>query len=114
MWLQKFDSDVLGDHVRTFPVHSGVKTTHDWEVEQLPDLFPTTHRVKTRITHSTVGEVSRTLVLLGNLHYPPDIDRTLHETVGDKILQYRTDYNNRTSHVISFMSVSIFTGSSGN
>lgn len=38
----------------------------------------------------------------GQLHYPPpaDIDRPLNEAVGDKICDYRADYNN----AISFMS----------
>ena len=57
--------------------------------------------------HTTVGDVPLTLVLKvnGHLHYPDDIDRTLNETTTGKILQYRTDYNNRPSHSISFMSV---------
>ena len=33
--------------------------------------------------------------------YPIDIDRSLHETVADKIPDYRADYYNRPSHVIS-------------
>ncbi len=28
--------------------HSGVKKTHDWVVDQLADLFHTTHKVKTQ------------------------------------------------------------------
>ena len=47
--------------------------------------------------------------LNGNLHYPTDLDRTLNETVVDKVLQYRTDYNNRPSHGISFMPVIVST-----
>ena len=43
--------------------------------------------------------------LNGQLHYPTDLDRTLNESDIDKILQYRTDYIIRPSHVISFMSV---------
>ena len=42
--------------------------------------------------------------LNGHLHYPTDIDRILNEDGTDKVLQYRTDYNNRTSHVNVFMS----------
>ncbi len=42
--------------------------------------------------------------LNGHLHYPTDIDTTLNETVVDKVLQYRVDYNNRPSHTIVFMS----------
>ena len=40
----------------------------------------------------------------GHLHYPHDLDRPLNETDVDKIRQYHTDYNNRPSHVIAFMS----------
>ena len=38
------------------------------------------------------------------LHYPHDLDRLLNEAAADKIRQYHTDYNNRPSHPISFMS----------
>ena len=44
---RKFTCDVLGDHVSTCTVHSGAKKAHDWAVEQLVDLFRTTHWVKT-------------------------------------------------------------------
>ncbi len=40
----------------------------------------------------------------GHLHYPNDLDRSLNETVVDKIRAYREDYNNRPSNDISFMS----------
>ena len=65
------------------------------------------HWCWTYVVHTTVGDVPLTLVLKvnGHLHYPDDIDRTLNETTTGKILQYRTDYNNRPSHSISFMSV---------
>ena len=33
--------------------------------------------------------------LNGNLHYPNDKDRSLNEAAGNKILEYRTDYNKR-------------------
>jgi hypothetical protein len=39
----------------------------------------------------------------GHLHYPNDLDRSLNETVTDKIRVYLTDYNNRPSNAISFM-----------
>ena len=45
---RKFTCDVLDDHVCTCTDHSGVKKAHDWTVEQLTDLFHTTHRVKTQ------------------------------------------------------------------
>ena len=40
----------------------------------------------------------------GHLHYPNDIDRSLNETVTDKIRKYRVDYNNNppNSTVINF------------
>ena len=56
-----------------------------------------------RIAHKHWGSSSNPS-LNGHLHYPTDIDRTLNETPPDKILQYRSDYNNRPSHSISFMS----------
>ncbi len=39
-----------------------------------------------------------------HLHYPNDIDRSLNETVPDKIRKYPVDYNNNPPTVISFMS----------
>ena len=44
---KKIAVDALGDHVATCTTHSGSRKTHDWEVQQLADLFRTTHRVKT-------------------------------------------------------------------
>jgi hypothetical protein len=38
------------------------------------------------------------------LHYPNDLDRSLNESAGDKIQTYHTEYNNRPSNTISFMS----------
>jgi hypothetical protein len=42
---KKFVIDTLGDHVNTCTVHSGAKKVHDWTVDQLSDLFHTTHKV---------------------------------------------------------------------
>jgi hypothetical protein len=33
-------------HISTCTSHSGVKKTHDWTVDQISDLFRTTHKVK--------------------------------------------------------------------
>ena len=44
---RKFKIDALGDHLCTCTGHSGAKKAHDWAVDQLADLFRTTHRVKT-------------------------------------------------------------------
>ena len=56
------------------------------------------------ITHDRFGSRSDP-GLNGHLHYPYDLDRSLNETVVDKIRQYRAYYNNRPSNTISFMSV---------
>ena len=45
---KKFAIDALGDHVSTCIAHSGAKKAHDWAVDQLADLFRTTHKVKTQ------------------------------------------------------------------
>ncbi len=42
--------------------------------------------------------------LSGHLHYPNDVDRSLNETVTDKIRKYRADYNNNPPNDTSFMS----------
>ena len=43
---------------------------------------------------------------LNGQHPPPDdIDKPLNEPAADKIRDYRVDYNNRPSDLISFMSV---------
>ena len=132
---RKFQIDSLGDHINTCNSHSGAKKAHDWVVDQLTDLFRTTHRTKTqqvirsrgqdcgdidlegylsnesgpvplvldlRITHECVGR-SSDLSLNGNLRYPNDKDRSLNETVGDKILKYRADYNNNPPHDVAFI-----------
>ena len=36
--------------------HSGAKKAHDWAVEQLADLFRTTHRVKTQQVAKSRGQ----------------------------------------------------------
>ncbi len=45
---RKFQLDPLGDHLNTCTTHSGVKKAHDWMVDQVADLFRTTHKVKTQ------------------------------------------------------------------
>ena len=114
---RKFQIDVLGDHLCTCTAHSGAKKVHDWVVDQLSDLFHTTHKVKTqqvvksrghhcgdielagylenaagpvplvmhlRVAHERFGTSSNPS-LNGNLHYPNAIDRSINETVTDKI-----------------------------
>jgi len=51
-WMEKNCDRWLRDHVNTCTVHSVTKNiqkkTHDCDVEQLDDLFHTTHKVKTQ------------------------------------------------------------------
>ncbi len=51
--------------------------------------------------------------LNGKLHYPNpnDIDRSLTESVVDKIRKYRADYNNNPPNVVSF--IPVITSASG-
>jgi hypothetical protein len=131
----KFQIDPLGDHLCTCTAHSGAKKAHDWAVDQLADLFRTTHKAKTRqlarsrgqqcgdielagylanaagpvplvldlrIAHERFGSSSDPSIN-GHLHYPNDVDRSLHEAAADKIRKYRADCNNNPSNSISFM-----------
>jgi hypothetical protein len=45
---RKFQVDVLGDHLCTCTSHSGAKKAHEWAIDQLADLFRTTHKDKTQ------------------------------------------------------------------
>jgi hypothetical protein len=45
---RKFQLDAMGDHLCTCTSHSGAKKAHDWVVDQLADLFRTTHHTKTQ------------------------------------------------------------------
>ena len=44
---RKFQLDPRDDHLNTCTAHSGAKKAHDWMVDQVADLFRTTHKVKT-------------------------------------------------------------------
>ena len=46
---RKFQLDPLGDHLNTCTAHSGAKKVHDWMVDQVADLFHTTHK-KTEVS----------------------------------------------------------------
>jgi hypothetical protein len=132
---KKFQLNALGDHLCTCTAHSDAKKAHEWSVDQIADLFRTTHKVKTQqlaknrgqqcgdiqlsdylaneagpvplvldlhITHERFGSNSDPS-LNGHVHYPNDIDRSLNETVTDKIWKYHTDYKNNPPNAISFM-----------
>jgi hypothetical protein len=53
---RKFKIDALGDHLCTCTSHSGAKKAHDWAVDQLADLFRTTHKVKTQQVVKSRGQ----------------------------------------------------------
>jgi hypothetical protein len=55
-----------------------------------------------RITHDRVGSTTDPN-LNGHLKYPNNFDQSLNDTATDKIRKYRSDYNNRSRSVVSFM-----------
>ncbi len=56
------------------------------------------------IVHDRFGSTSDPS-LNGHLHYPNDIDKSLNESVTDKIRKYKSDYNNNPPTDVSFMVV---------
>jgi hypothetical protein len=83
------------------------KPPHDWEVDQLTDLFRTTHKIKTqqvvknRDQHCGDIELG---ALNGHFRYPNNLDQSLNDTPVDKIRRYRTDYSNNLTRGVDFMS----------
>ena len=84
----KFQLDALGDHLCTCTAHSGAKKAHDWAVDQLADLFRTTHKVKTQQVVKSRGQHCGDIELAGYLAYvagpvPLVLDlRVAHDRVG--------------------------------
>jgi hypothetical protein len=64
---RKFQIDPLGDHLCTCTAHSDVKKAHDWAVDQLADLFCTTHQAKTQQVTRSRGQQCRDIELAGYL-----------------------------------------------
>jgi hypothetical protein len=65
---RKFQIDPLGDHhLCTCTDHSGAKKVHDWEVDQLADLFRRTHKVKTQQVARSRGQRCGDIELAGYL-----------------------------------------------
>ena len=64
---RKFQLDPLGDHLNTCTTHSGAKKTHDWAVDQLADLFRTTHKAKTQQVIKSRGHHCGDIQLTGYL-----------------------------------------------
>jgi hypothetical protein len=64
---RKFQVDPLGDHLNTCTSHSGTKKAHDWTVDQITDLFRTTHKVKTQQVVKSRGQHCGDIELAGYL-----------------------------------------------
>ena len=64
---REFQLDPLGDHLNTCTTHSGAKKTHDWMVDQVVDLFRTTHKVKTQQVVKNRGQECGDIELVGYL-----------------------------------------------
>jgi hypothetical protein len=85
---RKLQVDTLGDHLCTCTTHSGAKKAHDWVVDQLPDLFRTTHKVKTQQVAKSRGQHCGDVELVGYLANATDpvplvLDlRVAHDRVG--------------------------------
>ena len=72
---KKFQLDVLGDHLCTCTVHSGDKKDHDWSVDQITDLFHTTHKVKTQQVVKSGGHQCGDIELTAYLVNPAGTSR---------------------------------------
>ena len=87
---RKFQLDPLGDHLNTCTAHSGAKKAHDWMVDQLADLFRTTHKVKTQQVVKSRGQMCGDIELAGYLAneagpVPLVLDlRIAHDRVGSR------------------------------
>jgi hypothetical protein len=64
---KNFQRDALGDHLCTCTAHSGAKKAHDWAVDQIADLFRTTHKVKTQQVARSRGQHCGDIELAGYL-----------------------------------------------
>jgi hypothetical protein len=64
---RKFQLDPLDDHLNTCTTHSGAKKTHDCMVDQIADLFRTTHKIKTQQVVKSRGQHCGDIELAGNL-----------------------------------------------
>ena len=64
---RKFQLDPLGDHLNTCTTHSGANKAHDWMVDEITDLFRTTHKVKTQQVIKSRGQHCGDIDLAGYL-----------------------------------------------
>jgi hypothetical protein len=54
-------------NLNTCTTHSGAKKAHDWMVDQIADLFHTTHKVKTQQVIKSRGQHCRDIEIVGYL-----------------------------------------------
>jgi hypothetical protein len=64
---RKFQLDAMEDHLCSCTAHSGAKKAHDWAVEQLDDLFRTTHTVAMQHVTKSRGRYCGDIELAPNL-----------------------------------------------
>ncbi len=57
----------IGEHLNTCTTHSGTKKVHYWMVDQITDLFHTTHKVKTQQVIKSRGRHCGDIELSGYL-----------------------------------------------
>ena len=90
-----------GQHCGDIEV-SGYLTNSAGPVPLVLDLRVAHERFGSSSDHNLNGKLNDPN-LNGKLHYPNDIDRSLNETVSDKIRKYRADYNDNPPNAVSFM-----------
>ncbi len=107
---RKFQVDSLGDHLCTCTTHSGAKKAHDWVVDQLADLFRTTHKAKTHQVVKIRGQHCGDIELVGYLAnvtgpVPLVLDlRVAHDRVGssaDPVLNGHLRYPNNLDQFLN-------------
>jgi hypothetical protein len=64
---RKFQIDPLADHFCACTTHSGAKKAHDWVVDQLTNLFLTTHKAKLQQVIPSRGQHCGDIELAGYL-----------------------------------------------
>ncbi len=91
---------------RSIVIRVSTRIMTGWLINWL--TFSTQHIQWKHNTYDRFGSISD-LNLNSHLHYPNDIDRSLNETVADKIRKYRSDYKNNSPNTTLFMTVTVST-----
>ncbi len=110
---RKLQLDVMGDHLCTCTTHSGAKKAHDWVVNQLAELFHTTHKVKTQQHVTKTGgrhcghidltdhlaNVGGSVPLVLDLHIAHDRFESISDSSLNGHLHYPNDIDNSLNKV---------------